>query len=392
MMGRALVVLAAALLLAVQVVRNAIVTALAERYPDTAARIWSGHPNAELALGLTQIGRAARNGEPVPASVFAMIDDAATKAPLAPEPFLVRGVRAQLAGNNELSARAFLAAELRDPRSLPAHYFLADHFFRAGDSRAGLREAAALARLAPGGVSSMAPYVAAYAKDPRTWTQLREIFAANSDLESAALGVLAGDAAGADAVMALADEQHRGRAFGWVPIMLNSLVEAGQYAKARAIWANVSHVRMAPGQTVYDPEFAHANAPAPFNWELMSSAVGLAERQPGGRLHLIFYGQQDGLLARQLLLLPPGEYRMTFAAAGNLAHGRALTWSIRCDRADSPFAAIPLDVGATRPWTFTAPQGCPAQWLELTGVSSDVSQQSDFTISKLKLVPEKSGG
>ena len=391
-MRRGLLVLAAALLLAVQIVRNAAVVALAERSPDSAAHIWRGHPNAELALGMTEIGRAARGGHPVAPSVFSMIDNAARKAPLAPEPFLVRGVQAQLAGRTQFSTRAFMAAEQRDPRSLPAHYFLADHFFRTGDSRGGLREAAALARLAPGGVASMAPYVAAYAKDPATWPQLREIFSSNSDLEAAALRAMASDAANADAIVALADEQHRSPTLAWVPTLLSSLVEAGQYVKARAIWANVSHARIAPGQTVYDSAFADPNSPQPFNWELMSSAVGLADRQARGRLHLIFYGQQDGLLARQLLLLPPGPYRMTMAASGSLARGRALTWSIRCDRGQSPFSAASLDVVATRPWTFTVPTGCAAQWLELSGVSSDVPQQSDFTISGLKLVPEKGGG
>jgi hypothetical protein len=384
--GRGLLVIAAALLVAVQVIRNAAVTALADRSPDTAVRIWPGHPSAEIALAMTQIGRAARDRRPVPQTVFAMIDDAAAKAPLASEPFLVRGVQAQLAADRALSTRAFIAAERRDPRSLPAHYFLADHYFRIGEARQGLREAAALARLAPGGVASMAPYIAAYARDPGTWPQLRHIFASNSDRESAALLALAGDASNADAAMALADEAHRTPTIAWVPAMLSNLIRAGQYEKARMIWSKVSHVHIGAGQIIYDPAFADANAPPPFNWELMSSAVGLAERQPGGKLHLIFYGQQDGLLARQLLLLAPGSYRLSMVAAGDLGRSKALTWSIRCDRAQTPFSAVSLDVVAKKPWTFTVSGDCPAQWLELSGISSDVAQQSEFTISRLQLV------
>jgi hypothetical protein len=387
-MTRGLVVLAAALLLAVQVVRNAAVAAFAEGSPDNAARIWGSHPDAQIALAMTDIGRAARDRKPVPAQVFASIDQAATKAPLAPEPFLVRGVQAQLAGDNALATRAFRAAEYRDPRSLPAHYFLADQYFRTGDARRGLIEAAALARLAPGGVASMAPYVAAYAKDRRTWPQLREIFSSNSDLESASLFALAGDPRNADTVMALADEQHRTPAIAWVPGLLNNLVQAGQYAKARDIWAHVSRAQIPPGQTLYDAAFSDRNAPPPFNWELLSSGVGLAERQQGGRLHVIFYGQQDGILARQLLLLAPGRYRMTMAASGGPGGSKALNWSIRCDRQQSPFSAISLTAVASAPWIFSVPVGCPAQWLELSGVSSDVGQQSDFTIGRLSLVRE----
>jgi hypothetical protein len=220
---------------------------------------------------------------------------------------------------------------------------------------------------------------------------LREIFAANSELEDAALAALASDATNANAVMALADQAHRTPRSAWVPPLLGSLVDAGQYGRAQAIWSAISHAQLAPGQTVYDAEFADPNAPPPFNWELMSSSVGLAERQPGGRLHVIFYGQQDGLLARQLILLSPGRYRATLSAAGG-ERRRALNWSLRCATTQTPFSAISLDVAASRPWTFAVPANCPAQWLELSGVSSDVSQQSDFTISRFRLVREQPNG
>jgi hypothetical protein len=301
-------------------------------------------------------------------------------------------VQAQLSGQTALAIQAFMAAEWRDPRSLPAHYFLADAFFRSGNSARGLQEVGALARLAPNGVVTVAPYIAAYARDRSTWPQLRELFRSNRDLENAALTALAADSANADAVMALVDPQLRATDTSWLPALLNSLINAGQYAKARAIWSSVAHVPVARGSAIYDAGFADAKSPPPFNWTLMSSTVGLAERESGGRLHAIYYGQEDGLLARQLLVLPSGRYQMTMAVAGNLAQGRALTWSVRCDRAQTPFAAIPLDVAASRPWTFTVPAGCAAQWLELSGVSSDVAHQSDIVITRLNLVAERPNG
>src|SRR4051812_10791117 len=107
-MGRGLLVIAASLLLAVQVVRNAAVVALAERSPHKAARAWGSHPNSEIALGMTKSGGAAGARGAVSNSVFALINDASLKAPLAPEPFLVRGVQAQMAGKLDLSVQAFL--------------------------------------------------------------------------------------------------------------------------------------------------------------------------------------------------------------------------------------------------------------------------------------------
>ena len=390
-MARRLIAIVVALLVAVQIVRNAAVLALAEESPESAARAWRDHPKAEIPSAMVQIGRAARLGKPAPPTVFVALSDAARKAPLAPEPFLVRGVEAQLAGKQALALRAFDAAERRDPRSLPAHFFLADALFRSGDSRRGLEEVGILARLAPNGLASVGPYIAAYARDPRNWPQLRALFRSNPQMETASLMALAADASNADAVMALADPDRRGPDAVWLPPLLNSLVTAHQYAKAKAIWTNVSHARGTAESLIYDTAFSDPRAPAPFNWSLSSSTVGLAERQPEGGLHVIFYGHDDGVLARQLLLLAPGRYRVTMVASGVAADDRALNWSIRCDTSQRPFSAAPVDVAASRGWSFTVPATCEAQWLELSGVSSDMPRQSEVSIRKFALAREAAG-
>src|SRR5690242_1940266 len=90
---RRVVVAILALLLATQVVRNAAVGALATLHPEAAAKLWRGHPAVEISLGLAEIGRASRTRTPIAPATFALIDDAAVKSPLAPDPFLVRGVQ-----------------------------------------------------------------------------------------------------------------------------------------------------------------------------------------------------------------------------------------------------------------------------------------------------------
>ena len=382
-MARGLLVAVVALLVAAQVVRNAAVTALAAARPSEAASIWSGHPDVELSLAMTAIGKATREHKPVPPAAFAMIRDAAAKAPLAPEPFLVRGVQAQLAGDQDIARRAFEAAEWRDPRSLPARYFLADQALRSGNARRGLSEFAALARLAPNGITTVTPFVASYARDPANWPQMRAVFRADPYLTEATLIALAADPANARAILALAGPGHRDARSPWLQPLLNGLVDAGQYAEARTIWADVAHV---PGQSpalLFDSGFANAEAPPPFNWTLTSSTVGLAERQRGGRLHVIYYGQEDGSLASQLLLLAPGPYRVTMRVSGGGTE--ALSWSLTCTGNDRPFASIGLDRAASHEWRFDVPAACPAQRLALVGSSSDIPRQIDVTIGALSL-------
>jgi hypothetical protein len=389
-MARRLLIIGVALLVAVQVIRNSAIAALAGSRPEAAARVWPGHPQAELSLGMTEIGKAAHAGKPVGADTFKMIFDAAAKAPLAPEPFLVRGIEAQMSGNGKLAENAFVAAEWRDPRSLPARYFLANYYFRAGDARNGLREFANLARLTPHGTTSVAPYIAVYARDRSNWPELRRLFRADSRLEDEALTAMARDPASADAILALADKAHRTARSDWLRLLVWNLVDAGQYARARAIWASISGAAVQPGQLLYDPRFADREAPDPFNWTLTSSTVGLAERQRDGRLHLLFYGQQDGVLASQLLLLPPGTYRMTMNVSGS--QKQLLSWSVTCDKSPSPISSIGLDTVAVRPWVFTVPAGCAAQRLDLNGTSPDMPQQADVTISGLNLSSDRPNG
>lgn len=383
MILRRIVVIVAALLLAVQVVRNSAVAALSELQPTKAARFWADHPAVELSLGLLDIARASRAHRRASPASFAMIDDAARKSPLSPEPYLVHGVQAQLAGASASAKRDFEAAQWRDPRSLPAAYFLADYYFRQGRPIDGLRQTAILARLSPAGILTVAPFVAAYAQNPSNWPQIRNMFTADPSIEDSVLVALAKDAANTGAVLALADSKHRDLTSPWVGVLLGSLITSGQYAKARAIWAAVARVKSA--NLLYDSTFEDSDAPPPFNWALTSSTVGLAERQPEQSLHAIFYGSEDGVLASQLLLLPAGSYRVQFDLAPSATHANAISWSIRCDKSSDAFASTAVDA-ADDGWTFQVPANCPAQWLELSGRSGDITQQSDVTISGLKLV------
>ena len=390
MIIRRLIVIAIALLLGVQVVRNAAVAALATLHPDAAAQFWADHPSVEISRGLAQIGRDARARRSVDQRTFAMIQDAAVKAPLSPEPFLVRGVQAQIGGDSQAARRAFLSAQSRDPRSLPAAYFLADYYFRSGQALAGLQQTVLLARLSPGGAAAVAPYVAAYAQNRASWPQMRALFQSQPAIEDDVLNVLARDGRNASAILAVADPAHRTPDSVWLKILLQSLVSSGDYGQARAIWSSIG--RAQAGDALYDSTFSSPGPPPPFNWSLTSSTVGLAERQPGKRLHVIFYGNQDGVLASELLMLKPGSYRLQMHLAGSSAHPELLRWSVRCDKSEAPLAVIGVDQAATRALTFQVPANCGAQWLELSGRSQDVAQQSDVTITGLSLSSGGSNG
>jgi hypothetical protein len=385
-MLRGLAAALAALLIAIVVVRSAAVDVLADTNPRAAAKFWAGHPEVELQNGLVDIAEAMRGRRQVDAKAFALIADAALKAPLDAQPYLVRGVQAQIGGNSKDAEQAFLAAQWRDPRSLPAAYFLADYYLRGGDATHAIEQVALVARLAPSGPQTVAPYVASLARNRANWPLLRNLLKGDAQLRELSFGEMARDPANADSVVAIAGLNRQSPPPPWLPTLLDGLVKDGQYSRAREIWAKLSNAQDAAGVLLYDPSFSSPAPPPPFNWQMTSSTVGLAEREKGGRAHLLYYGQEDGPLLSQLLVLPPGDYRLLVKLVPGSSHPDALTWLLKCAKTDRELAREKLSDVAAGGLTFTIPFDCPAQNLILSGSSSDMPQQSDVTITGLQLL------
>lgn len=384
---RRLLALVALLVLGIAVVRNAAVRAFAPTNPGAAVQWWNGNPLAEKSLAMARIGEAARSGRPAAPAVMQALDDVAVKEPLAIEPLLVRAVSAQTAGDLAQAERLYRLAEARQGRSLPSHFFLADLYLRSGRAADGLREVANLVRLSPNGVASGALYLAQYSRNPENWPQTRAVFRRQPPLVDPVLIALAQDPANARAILALADTAHRGPNAVWLRPLLRAMIDAGQYRQAQAYWAGLANVRPAPGTLVHDGDFSDGRSPPPFNWELTQSSVGLAERRRASGLHVIFYGSQGGPLVRQLLILPPGNYRLSLDASGQVADPQALSWSVLCDKSPTPIATFPMRGPGAYGWSFTIPSGCAAQWLQLNGRAQDFTGRSDIVISGLALNP-----
>jgi hypothetical protein len=393
MTWRWIIVVPLAALVAVMVVRAAAVEAYAETEPARAAKLWPGHPSVVFSAGLAALGEAALAGQPVDRATIEPLLTATAKSPLSPEPFLVRGVEAQLGGDQALAERAFLEARRRDPRSVASRYFLADHYLKTGNTQQGLAEISALARLVPQSLRNVAPYLAAFARSSGGAGHVKAMLRDHPELEPVLLRTLASQAEDADLIISLWSGRGGQQAKPWQQRLVRSLIADGQYAKAYAIWARFTAKPAQPG-VLHDPEFASTDTPPPFGWTFAAGAAGVAEPEGQGRLHIFYYGREDLVLASQTLMLRPRRYSLSMRVQGAAAAAETLSWRIRCLPSSDQIGELSLagagQGGALTAWCAVPSDVCAAQQLDLVGNAPEIPEQTDLTIGGLRLTKEGS--
>lgn len=394
---RVVIVAGVALLASAQVVRTAVVSAYGEASPAIAERIWPGHPRTDFALAMAEVGQAAATGQKrIPESTLRRVERASNVAPLAAEPFLIKGALAKTNGRDAAADHLFFEARARDPRSAAARYFLAERYLASGRAAEGLTEVAVLARLVPGGSQLLIPGLVQYARQPGSARYIRATLAANPQIGDAVLAILATDAANADLVLQIAEPLKAGGKdeppAAWQGRLMKALVDKGEFARARRLWARLSEVPPASSSGVINKNFAVINAPPPFNWSFGSGSFGVAEPEDGGNLKVIYYGREDAELASQLLLLTPGQYRLQMHASGDAGGASGLAWSVTCLPSKMRLANFPLQ-GATSGGkrlaaTFRVPaEACAAQWLRLTGTAKEFAKSEQAAIGQFDISP-----
>lgn len=379
---RPLFVGTAAAVLSYFVLSEAIVRSNLATNPAQSFAAWPTHPEARIAAGMQEIGAASQAGRLVDRPLTDPLIEASRRAPLSPEPFLVRGVALQGMGDEAGAGAAFMAARRRDPRSIAAHFYLSDHYARSGRIGLSLTELGRLIRLLPGSSGQIAPRIAALLKSVGGADEVRPLVADNSALRDDLLTALATDAGNADIIASLAVS---GQRQVWRPVLVNSLIAAGDYQHAFLLWAQDNGVVGRP--LLVDTPFSLDPKP-PFGWEVSSGPAGAIETASGGGVHLIYYRRQPMVAASQTLLLRPGRYLLSFSATAESGDLARAEWRVACLAGERVIVRIGLDAGS--PGTrvraaFVIPSGCVAQRLQLVGTPADSPQTLDAIVRDLSV-------
>lgn len=339
---------------------------------------------------------------------YARVRRAAVAAPLSAEPFALLATRAIAKGDRVGAIRLLEEARRRNPRQRLARVLLLEQYLRTGRIREGSVELAVLTRLVPEQSPLLTDALAAMALDPQASAPLIAAMRGDPNLDQL-LSQLVRKGGSTDLILRLgrtrrADPSTTERP-GWQSELLSRMVQAGEYARARDVWAEFVGKAVPAGSLIVDPGFRRLDAPAPFNWQFAGETVGAVEPSSRGTLMVDYFGRESGPLARQLLLLGPGTYRLQVDVEGVTGaggeRGPRMGWTVRCAaKGAAPdsgrtILVMPLvnaKAGARRlAGSLTVPAGCPAQWLSLDGVAAEFPTPQSVELRNLSLQRSNAG-
>lgn len=374
------------------VVQSAAVGALVSRHPAAAARINDDHPAVQIETAMREFRlNQGRVSERRRADAIAALE----RHPLAEEPFAFAALGALERRDFAKGEALLLEGQRRNARARLIRLLLLGRYLQTGRTAQAAEEIGALTRLISRSGEVLVPELARMAEQPAQRRSLRTALGRDPRLRESVLAHLAEKGADPDLVLELAGPAagaSRATEDGWQAVMIRKLADRGDTARAYRLWLSLGGGRGEPGNKgLYDGAFQGLPGVAPFNWLLAANSDGVAERAPGGGIQLVYYGRSPAEMARQLLMLQPGAYRLRFRAEGDASgEGSKIVWRVSCHPGSTNLLELPIDGVKSNPRMleagFVVPQsGCPAQWLTLAGLSAEFPSEQSALIRDLQI-------
>jgi hypothetical protein len=294
-------------------------------------------------------------------------------------------------GNDVKAKRLITYAESLSRRDLPTQLWLIEknvaankidgalvHYDRALRTNVGARDILIpILSEAAKQPAVAAPLAKMLAKRPLWWTEFADKFIFASDAPEA-LALTMG---------ALRLDAKKDGERNFLQQTMVSLVEGGAPAKAYSIYLSAVGNARPPSTFVRNGGFAEMPTLAPFDWLLLDEAdlAATRDRRDEGAgdwsLFLTAQNGRNGIVARQLLMLPPGSYRLG-AIGGDMPRDAAsvpVVSLICADKAATMLGRFRYTAGranAAIDGAFTVPSAkCPAVWL-LVSRSAPLDRES----------------
>ena len=183
--------------------------------------------------------------------------------------------------------------------------------------------------------------------------------------------------------------------------LVERLVAARDYDGAISAWRQAAPRLSGGREPLRDGAFARPWDQTAFTWRPANGvgATSEARDEIDGPVRRSLRVDYDAFsapsLPAQLLVLPPGQWRLTWRVRADAEAEQHLYWRVRCADTGKVLAGGPMDPSAasapgwrSRSLTFeTAAGGCRGQWLELIAVSGERRSQVSARYAEFALRP-----
>lgn len=290
------------------------------------------------------------------------------------------GMVAAVDGRPEHAERLLAYAESLSRRDVPTQLWFIERKVQTGDVDGILRHYDAVLRTSPTGQDLLFPVLARAVDEPVVFAALKDILARDPPWARAFVNRLLSSTADADHISSLAlavldgsqkdDEVIRQR-------FVRRFIDRREYDVAFRTYASLADVASAR-LLVRNGDFEAPSRYPPIDWEFASDAdlAALPQIVPGREglaLHFHAGAGRGGVLARQLLHLPGGRYRLTAVIAsipGDLSDRPSLELRCADGGADAVLhnAVFPESRAEGNDWQFVfevPTVRCSYQWLTI---------------------------
>ncbi|MBM07838.1 MAG: hypothetical protein CMH88_16065 [Oceanibulbus sp.] len=330
-------------------------------------------------------------------------DDLARRAlladPTAVDALTVLGLQAQLRGEFTRADRIFSYSTALSRRELRPQIWAIERAVAQGDVSGAIRHYDIALRTSNSAAKDLFPTLIAALSEPRIRAELLQILATRPTWGDKFVRYAADNEINPEGVVALF---HEGQQTGLDvsvderSLLVNALISQGKFESAWEFYQ--SYRPGAQRNRSRDPNFVlQENRPAAFEWRVGDDArlgAAILRQGEGGLLDFSVPPSTGGLLARQMLLLPAGIYRLEGRSRGlEQPQSSRPYWTLICsDGRELGRLPVPnSDERAGRfAGQFTIGEGCKAQTLSLIARASDDIMGVSGQILQVRLVPLQS--
>jgi hypothetical protein len=305
------------------------------------------------------------------------------------------GLAADLNGNRAKAAALFSYAAITSSRDLPAQLWLIQQAVDKDDSAGALDHFDIALRSSHRSATLLFPILVGATEDDRLLKPISDVLSRRPWWGNGYLVNLVTNGKAIANIVGLfgnLNKQGTPVSVEAATLLVNRLVREGRFGDAWAI-----HKRMFPNTQIgvlQNSKFENDPAPTAFDWTLSDKPDLLGERTSGsnGSIALSFHAASGfgGTVARQLVILSPGKYRIS-GISKNAVPGKIspVGFTVSCaDTATGGYGVLSAESQNDRTEvSFSVPtKNCNAVWIDLRVTASDVGIGVDGEIDDITLV------